>query len=156
MLDIESARQIIKGVSCDAFHIVEDCCYDLTEGTGFILERIVDNQYAVCIYASGTASAYWGSAMKLSGTLSLEGIKHGLTYRAQDTFNDPRVNKERALIAKAAATLVVPLCIEKCNPYGVLKITSVVPEAFEAVHVAAMDELQLDLSMLFKDCFCWN
>ena len=108
----------------------------LTRGTGAALE-LVDGVDLVYRTASGTIRPFVGLRLAVGSSLSGSCVQSREILYSPDTAEDPRVDRKACRAVQARSMLVVPLLQGK-RAVGVLKATSVRPNAFDAIDEQAL------------------
>lgn len=101
----------------------------LTRANGAVLE-LVDQDDLVYAVASGTVKPYTGLRLAQATSLSGRCLMDHAALRASDTTQDPRVDPTACRAVQARSMLVVPV-LQGRLAVGVLKATSIVPDAFD-------------------------
>lgn len=108
----------------------------LTGATGAVVE-LVENDEIVYRAAGGTVAPYVGLRIAREGSLSGRCVAEGQILIANDTSNDPRVNRAACEKVQAASMVVVPL-FQRGKAVGVVKIVSRTTFAFGDVEIETL------------------
>jgi len=108
----------------------------LTGATGAVVELVEDDQI-VYRAAGGTVAPYVGLRIARDGSLSGRCVAEARILVANDTSNDPRVNREACEKVQAASMVVVPL-FQRDKAVGVVKIVSRSTHAFGEAEIETL------------------
>ncbi|MGZ5050594.1 MAG: PAS domain-containing protein [Methylobacter sp.] len=127
------AQRTITAANVDhsgLLRLILDIMSRLTEAEGGSLE-MAEGDELVYEAATGLAEQFVGLRLNMAGSLSGLSLTTGELLRADDTETDPRVDRNACRKIGLRSMMVIPLHYD-CHTFGVLKIMSSRPAAFDA------------------------
>ena len=112
---------------------------DMTGADGGVVE-MPEGEELVYRAASGATAPHVGLRLPIAGSLSGLCLRQANTLRCDDAESDERVDADKCRVVGARSLLCVPL-LHHATVVGVLKVSSVKPNAFDDAHAAPLQLL---------------
>lgn len=139
---MEALRQKVRACGADsaaALNLVTGCALEWTGAGGAALALLRDDRMT-CRARSGDMGPPLGATVDANHGLSGECIRGRQTVSAEDTENDPRVDREACRALGVGSILAVPV-IAGPRVIGLLEVYSSRPRAFTNAHETLLQQL---------------